>query len=177
MRNIERKVDHLIGLKAGGENVKREKRHDSFIKQWGKRITPMVAVGVVMSVVTAAMLSYFVFINVDINVDPLLTFDDIPAENLDISETVNGIPGNTQEYNHWLNLSADADSTRTVLFNWAGDVTEINCSVIYEGSIITLLDLEPGHNYEIKTHYQIRTNAKSGSYNVNLTIVEHTFGY
>ena len=177
MRNIERKVDRLIGLKAGGKNVKKEKRQKTFIRRMATKVTPMTIMGLVVATVFALSLQYFIFIDTNVDIDSLISFDGNYAEEMNIDESFSGLPGDTVTYDHTITLSAAASNNVIVLFTWTGDTAEINAAVVYDGSTVSELELVPGVTYDISTQYEVKIDAASGSYNIGLKVTEQSFGY
>ena len=123
--------------------------------------------------VSAYILSHYVQLQADINVEGMFTWDDTSAEDLYVDEDFNISGNETVGYNHWLNYSSDAGGGDiTVFFNWSGNDTAdgITPSIEIGGNTVTQYTLSPSDNVMVNTSYYANPYIKTDAYQCILTV-------
>jgi len=136
--------------------TKREKKYNKKVKKM------LVALGITTLISTfaiAGVLLFFADVQTDVNVSNLLNINDIPAENLLITNTINGFPNETHVRTYYLNATQDL----TVYFIVDSD-DNITTNVKYMGNPVTELGLTANTNTTITIEYYIPINTTSGTY-------------
>jgi len=133
-----------------------------------------VIIGLIASITGASLFDYFIRLEANADIQALLLFDDTPAENLEIYENFTAVGGDNVSYNHWLNLSAEADNDVTVSLTWSGHTATDGITpqiwidgFDYSNSNITL---SAGQSCQVITCYLIDYYAYADDYQCVLMI-------
>jgi len=139
------------------------------------KISPLLlAVLIGASVITsAAILGFFWKTTTSVTTEELFLFDNDPMEETLLTHTItNAVGGNVYTIDHWLNASEYIQDNITLSFTWSGNVTGegVTAELLYLGSPITELMIEPDTDYQITERYTLDPMIESGSYECILTV-------
>jgi len=134
---------------------------------------------------TGAIFSYYAELTGQIDVGSILTFDDVEATGLDVSESFGGIQGDSTNFTHYLNSSSDAeldvtftwsmnisaDGVLATLYTWSGSEWEflVNNTASPNSETYTMSSNE---DLKLKTEYDINDYCSDGQYDCVLTITK-----
>jgi len=136
-----------------------------FKKYKGFPIVLFIAVSLMM-VVSAGFIGYYTSIEADVTVNSLLTYNDSPAEDFLIERDISGVPGNSFNFDGWLNVSQYAQPDTVLQVSIVND-SEILCTISIDGVEYEHGDtffIQPNDELQINETYTIMLNATSGSY-------------
>jgi len=177
MNRIEERVDQLLEQKTRQRKLTeypQQRKHSIGINK-KKALTIISAFFVFGTIVTglgfADVFSYYVLEGTTIDANVLYTWDDQTAEDLIISKTItNAAGGNVYTYDHYLNLSSNADSNRTASFAWDNIPEGITTNLTVDGVEINYIIIEPGESIVITETITLDEKLIHDNYSYNLTV-------
>ena len=166
--SIDEKVDQiLLGNDLPGHKKHKKNKQKTLLAIGAIVITGMAITGIGF----ADVFQWFAIEGTTVTSDILLTWDNQNAEDLTVSKTINDATGgNVYTYDHYLNLSAYAQTNKTVSFSWEDIPEGITCNLSVDGIDINYVVVEPGTSKHIVETITLDTKLIADSYHFNLTI-------
>jgi len=137
--------------------------------------------------ITATLMTWYVDQEADVDADVILLWDGVNAEDLEVDEDItDGVGGNSYNFTHWLNYSADTQEDLVVkfsitdsgvddatgiyftLYTWNGTGWEELTDEIEGTDTYTMT--AGGENLKMKTEYVFDTYLEEGDYQYTLLI-------
>jgi hypothetical protein len=167
-------VDQVLDQRGNVGRCNRGKRRGIGIsrKRAGMFLGTLAVAGMVIVGLGAAdLFNYFVLSGTSVDSSVLFTFDGQSCEDLVVSKCISDAAGgNVYVFDHYLNLSGNADGNRTASFAWDGVPVGINCSVSVDGVDVNMVVVEPGQSVHLVETICLDERLVHGSYSFNLTV-------
>jgi len=176
-KEIQKIVDKIhIKPKTKTKQTKLKKKR-SYGLRTSKGLASLLVLVIISGVALAGILGYYIRVETNVTIDELITFDDLPAEELIVNEDFNALPNNSYTFDHWINISDQAQNPVNVSFVWSGNYTGdgIEAGVYFAGQEIDYITLVPAvGSYLIQTRYDIDPMCSSGDYSCQFVVTYAT---